>query len=202
MFKFEKRDSVEKGMKDVLVAKFTVDNEETFHMKNLYKLIHDWLDNEGFKDIYGDRDNPEIFYLERISATGSKEHRIRWRCVKDPTDSKYYRYFMKIDFTTVNMKSIEVMHQGYKMKTDRGDCIMEIEAWLQLDYKDDWKKTPFLNNKIVENLFRNRIYKEQIETHKVNLYKAAYRLQNTIKQYLKLRTLYEMPKPFHPEKGI
>jgi hypothetical protein len=203
LFKFEKRDTPDKGSKDILVAKVMVENEETFHMKNLYKLIHDWLDEEGFRDIYGERGtsgNPEVFYLERILGTGAKEHRIRWRCVKDPTNSDYYRYFIKIDFTTINMKSIEIMHQGYKMKTDRGDCIIDIEAWLQLDYKGEWVTHPIL--KKVDKLFRNRIYKEQIETHKVNLYKTVYRLQNTIKQYLKLKTLYEMPKPFHPEKGI
>ena len=198
LFKFKKREN-----KDILVAKITVDNEDTFHLKNLYKLIHDWLDDEGFTDMYGSRGsdgNPEIFYLERILGSGSKEHRRRWRAIRDPTDSKYYRYFLKIDFTTVNMKSIEVMHQGYKMKTDRGDCIIDIEAWLQLDYNDEWQSHPIL--KKVDKLFRNRIYKEQIETHRINLYKIVYRLQNTIKQYLKLRTLYEMPKPFYPEKGL
>jgi hypothetical protein len=202
-FKFEKRDSQEKGIRDILVAKFNIENEETFHLKNLYKLIHDWLDEEGFKDIYGERGsdgNPEIFYLERILGTGVKEHRIRWRALRNPRDSGYYRYFLKVDFTTLNMKSIEVMHQGYKMKTDRGDCIIDIEAWLQLDFRDEWKKHPLL--KSFDKMFRNRVYKEQIESHKVDLYKTVYRLQNTIKQYLKLRTLYEMPKPFHPEKGI
>jgi hypothetical protein len=120
----------------------------------------------------------------------------------NPKDSTYYRYFLKIDFLTINMKSIEVMHQGYKMKTDRGDITIWIESWLQLDYKDEWKDATFLKSKFIQNLFRNRIYKEQIESHKVDLYKITYRLQNTIKQYLKLKTLYEMPRPFHPEKGL
>jgi hypothetical protein len=205
-FRFNKRDTLEKGEKDILVVKLYVENEETFHMKNLYKLIFEWLIEEGFTDIYGDTindpGNPETFYMERILGTGAKEHRIRWRCLRTPGNSDYYRYFLKIDYTTINMKSIEVMHQGYKMKTDRGDVIVNLEAWLQLDYKDEWKDTPFLNRKFIQKLFRNRIYKEQVESHKVDLYKTTYRLQNTIKQYLKLKTLYEMPKPFHPEKGI
>jgi len=203
-FKFLQRDSVEKGQMDILVAKLNIESEDTFHMKNLYKLVHDWLDEEGFTDLYGDRHpdgNPETFYLERLNATtGAKEHRIRWRSIR--VANTYYRYFIKIDFTTLNMKSIEVMHQGYKMKTDRGDVIINIEAWLQLDYNNTWKDTPFLKNPFIQKIFRFRIYKEQVESHKIFLYKAAYRLQNTIKQYLKLKTLYEMPKPFHPEKGL
>ncbi len=196
MFQFKKRT---KENKDILVAKINVENEDTFHMKNLYKLIHDWLDEEGFKDIYGSRDNPEIFYLEQILASGAKEHRIWWRVIKNPQGAKYYRYFLKIDFMTLNMKSIEVMHQGYKMKTDRGNCMITIEAWLQLDYDDQWKEG-FL--KKVDRMFRYRIYREQIESYRVDLYKQTYRLQGVIKQYLKLKTIYEMPKPFHPEKGL
>ncbi|HIH31688.1 TPA: hypothetical protein HA235_03190 [Candidatus Woesearchaeota archaeon] len=200
MFKFEGEND-----HNILVAKYEIENEETFHMKNLYKLIHDWLLEEGFKDIFEDTENPEIFYLEKIYGTGNKEHRIWWRVIKTPFRSQYYRYYLRINFLTLNMKSIEVMHQGHKMKTDRGDCIINIEAFLQLDYNRRWrgndpKKRPFLMR--FDRLFRNRIYKAQIEAYKIDLYKTAYRLQNIIKQYLKLKTLYEMPKPFQPEKGI
>jgi len=101
--------------------------------------------SRGFKTIYDDPEdeNPEIFYLERILGTGVKEHRIWWRCLKVPQKSGYYRYFLKIDFMTLNMKSIEVMHQGHKMKTDRGDCVIRIWAYLQLDYNEKWRNSPF-----------------------------------------------------------
>jgi hypothetical protein len=186
---------------DILVAKIEIENEETFHMKNLYKMIHDWLAEEGFGSIYDSSDdNPEIFYLERILGSGSKEHRIWWRCLRTPASSQYYRYFLSINFMTLNMKSIEVMHQGHKMKTDRGDVVLFISSYLQLDYNRRWRDSPFMMN--FDKLFRNRIYKAQIEAYKIDLYKTTYRLQNIIKQYLKLKTIYEMPKAFHPEKGL
>lgn len=189
---------------NILVAQLEIENEETFHMKNLYKLIYNWLLEEGFTDIEGDK-YPEIFYLERILGHGAKEHRIWWRCMRSPQGSEYYRYFLKIDYMTLNMKSIEVMHQGQKMKTDRGDVVIKIWAYLQLDFHEGMRNNKFLTNFPVVNLekmFRNRIYKAQIESYKIDLYKTAYRLQNTIKQYLKLKTLYEMPRPFQPEKGL
>lgn len=201
MFKFENDPEF-----DIKVASLEIENEETFHLKNLYKLIHDWLVEEGFKDIYGSDDNVEIFYLEKILGTGAKEHRIWWRAYKIPNNSHYYRYFMRINFLTINMKSIEVMHQGHKMKTDRGDLIINIDSYLQLDYNRNWrgpagaKKKPFIMR--FDPLFRRRVYKAQIEAYKIDLYKTTYRLQGVIKQYLKLKTLYEMPKPFHPEKGL
>ena len=190
---------------NILVAKLEIENEETFHMKNLYKMIYNWLLEEGFTDL-DNGDYPEIMYIERILGSGSKEHRIWWRCIQVPKKSQYYRYYLKIDYMTLNMKSIEVMHQGHKMKTDRGDCIIRIWAYLQLDYtyEDDnskgWRSSPFMMR--WDKLFRNRIYKAQIESYKVDLYKTSYRLQNVIKQYLKLKTLYEIPRPFQPERGL
>lgn len=185
---------------NILVSQLEIENEDTFHMKNLYKLIHDWLVEEGFSTIFGGDDHYETFYLERLNANGAKEHRIWWRCLRTPQNSKYYRYYIKLDFMTINMKSIEVMHQGNKMKTDRGDCVIRIWAYLQLDYDKSWRKSPFMMR--FDKLFRNRIYKAQVESYKIDLYKTSYRLQNIIKQYLKLKTLYEMPRPFHPERGL
>ena len=202
MFQFDPKDATY----NILVAQLEIENEETFHMKNLYKLMHDWLIEEGFKDLY-DGDNPEILYLERILGTGFKEHRIWWRCLRTPGKSEYYRYFIKVDFMTLNMKAIEVMHQGHKMKTDRGDAVIKIWAYLQLDCQYDpitkkggWRGSPFLMN--FDKIFRNRVYKAQIESYRIDLYKTSYRFQNIIKQYLKLKTLYEMPRPFYPEKGL
>jgi len=200
MFKFDAKDAQKGDDYNILVAQYEIENEETFHMKNLYKLIHDWLDEEGFKSIFNDTSNPEIFYLERILGTGAKEHRIWWRCLMTPKDSQYYRYFVRVDFMTLNMKSIEVMHQGHKMKTDRGDCVIKIWAFLQLDYNRTWRNSPFMMK--FDKVFRNRIYKAQIEAYKIDLYKTLYRLQGVIKQYLKLKTIYDMPKPFYPPKGL
>jgi hypothetical protein len=185
--------------RDILVAKFEIEYEETFHMKNLYKLIKEWLDVEGFKP-YKERGEFEDLYFERITGSGAKEYHIWWRVYYVPYKSEYYRYFLKIDYQGLNMKSTEVMHQGQKFKTDKGDLILRVDAWLQLDYKDQWKDHPILKH--FDEWFRKRLYKNKVELLKVDLYRIAYRLNNTIKQYLKLKTSYDMPKPFHPEKGV
>jgi hypothetical protein len=185
--------------RDILVAKFEIEYEETFHLKNLYKLLKEWLDVEGFKALDG-AGEVEDLYFERVLGSGAKEYHIWWRAYMLPGKSKYYRYFIKIDYQGLNMKSTEVMHQGMKFKTDKGDLIMRVDAWLELDYGNKWKDHPILQ--YFDTWFRKRLYKNKIELLKVDLYRTAYRLNNTIKQYLKLKTSYDMPKPFHPEKGI
>jgi hypothetical protein len=184
--------------RDILVAKFEIEYEETFHLKNLYKLLKEWLDVEGYKAYKAGE--VEDLYFERVNLNGSKEYHIWWRAVRVPYSNTYYRYFIKIDYQGLNMKSTEVMHQGLKFKTDKGDLIMRVDAWLQLDYMNKWKDHFILKH--FDSWYRKRIYKNKIELLKVDLYKAAYRLNNTIKQYLKLKTSYDMPKPFHQEKGI
>ena len=185
--------------RDILAAKFEIENEEVFHLKNLYKLIYEWLKDEGFESDTGD-DKPETLYLDRTKASGDKEHYIWWRCAQAPRNNKYYRYFLKIDWQTLNMKKIEIMHKGQKFGTNKGDVILRIEAWLQLDYDEDWKKGAFL--RFFDNWFRKRFYLENVKSYRDDLYMTAYRLNNTVKQYLQLKMPVDWGKPFHPPKGV
>jgi hypothetical protein len=186
--------------RDILVNKFELENEETFHLKNLYKLIWEWMGDEGFVSVDSGDDKIEALYVDRSFANGQKEHRIWWRGVQTPRDNKYYRYFIKIDWVVLGMKKIEIMHKGQKFTTNKGDVVLFIEAWLQLDYQNKWQKNPIL--KIFDRWFRERFYLENIKSYKHDLYLTAFRLHNTIKQYLQLKSPVDWGKPFHPEKGV
>jgi hypothetical protein len=187
--------------RDILATKFEIENEEVFHLKNLYKLIYEWLDEEGFKAVDGKADDKiESLYRDTTTGDGAKEHLIWWRSVQVPRDNNYYRYFLKIDWQTLYIKSIEIMHKGQKFKTNKGDVIIRIEAWLQLDYRDKWKNHPFL--RIFDRWFRERFYLEKIKSYKHDLYLTTFRLHQTIKQYLQLKAPVDWGRPFHPEKGV
>jgi hypothetical protein len=193
--------------RDLPVAKFEVENEEVFHMKNLYKRVHEWLVDEGFVSTDVGDDKIEIMYWERFKPDGiSFEHHIWWRAVNTPKNNSYYRYFLKINYQTLNMKKTEVMSRGQKFNTYKGDVIFRIESWLQLDYKDEWGKkgfTKLFNNWLIK-WFSKRLYKEEIDNYKQDLYRLSYRLNSAIKQYLMLKMVddYNWGKPFHPERGV
>lgn len=187
--------------RDILASKIEIENEETFHLKNLYKLIWEWLGDEGFVAIDGPPDDKiEALYLDRTFADGSKEHRIWWRGFQVPRNNSYYRYFLKIDWVVLNMKKIEIMHKGQKFSTNKADVVLFIEAWLQLDYQNKWQKNPIL--KIFDTWFRQRFYLDKIKSYKHDLYLTSFRLHNTIKQYLQLKSPVDWGKPFHPERGV
>ncbi len=190
--------------RDILATKFEIDNEEVFHLKNLYKLVHEWLEDEDFVSVDtiggSDNDKVETLYLDRVTSSGEKEHHIWWRAVQVPRGNSYYRYFLKIDWQTLYMKSIEIMHKGHKFKTNKGEVILRIEAWLQLDYQDKWKNSPFL--RIFDKWFRERFYLKNIKEYRHDLYLTTFRLHQTIKQYLALKAPVDWGRPFHPVKGV
>lgn len=187
--------------RDILVAKFEIENEDTFHLKNLYKLVYEWLADEGYVSVDDvSRDVPETLYCERIQASGAKEHYFWWRTVHVPQGNRYYRYYLKIDWQTLRSKPVEIMEHGHKMKTDKSDLIIRVEGWLQLDYRNEWRNHWLLKH--VDKLFRERINHDQVLAYRNDLYNAVYRLQQTIKQYLKLKTPAERPRMFHPEGGV
>ncbi|MEK6963075.1 MAG: hypothetical protein AABX70_01515 [Nanoarchaeota archaeon] len=185
--------------KDISVGKFEIEAEDVFHLKTLYESIHDWLLEEGFKDVDGFADKFEQLYWERTGATGAKEFHIWWRVSKEPETSKYYRQFLRVDFQGLNSKSVEIMHKGQKVKTDKTDLIIRIEGILQLDYTNRLQKGVW---KGFEELYRKRFFEERKDQFKDELYNAVYRISARIKGYLKMRTVAKPPRLFRPELGL
>jgi len=186
--------------RDILATKFEIENEEVFHLKNLYKLVHEWLGDEGFNAVDTPDDKFETLYMDVTKASGDKEHHIWWRTVMVPRNNNYYRYFLKIDWQTLNVKKIEIMHKGQKFSTNKADVIIRVEAWLQLDYNDKWKDSAIL--RFFDKWFRRRFYLEKVQSYRDDLYATAFRLHTTIKQYLQLKAPVDWGRPFHPEKGV
>lgn len=185
--------------RDISVGKFEIEAEDVFHLKTLYESLHDWLLEEGFKDVDGFGDKFEQLYWERTGATGAKEFHIWWRVSKEPETSKYYRQFLRVDFQGLNSKSVEIMHKGQKVKTDKTDLIIRMEGILQLDYTNRLQKGVW---KGFEELYRKRFFDEHEDQLKDELYNAVYRISARIKGYLKMRTVAKPPRLFKPELGL
>ena len=182
------------------IAEFEVEHEDVFHMKNLYKLIHEWFKMNSFVSVDSGDEKIETLYFEKILGNGNSEHHIWWRAHHMPQNSQYFKYYLKFDFQTLNMGKKEITHEGVKVKTNVGDVIMRCGAYLVIDYKKTWR-----NNNLTRRfykLFLRYFYRNQIEYYKTDIWVKTYNLQDTIKQYLNLKTPNVMPKPFHNERGI
>ena len=179
------------------IASFEVEHEDILHLKNLYKLVHNWLMTHNFKSLDGNDDKIETLYFEKVLGNGNKEHHIWWRTHHVPNGSKYFKYYLKFDFQTLNMGKKETVYKGNKLKSNMGDVIMRCQSYVMVDYNHIWRKHPII--KYFYKYMLIYMYKDQIEYFKTDLWLKTYKLQDTIKQYLNLKTPQEMPKYFYDQ---
>jgi len=200
-------------LKDYPVDEFRVKYKDVFHLKNLYIMLHEYMYEEGW---YG-RPKPESgatkyastahaniekLYLEKFCQKGlhqgGKEMWIWWRMMKRP-DSKfnnYFSYWIDIDFHMVYIQNIEVMHQGKKMKVQKGEMEIFIRPKIMADINGEWEKHWFLKH--VQDIYEKRILSQELDKRAKELWREGYRLSAVIKRYLNMRTFIPTPEPFHP----
>ena len=182
-------------------ATFRIKFKDYFHLKLLYIMMHEWLVDEKYAT-REDSDFPENFYMHRETQRSGTEKWIWWRLTKVPTDNTYYRYVLDLDFHVILLKEAEVMHKGTKFKTNWGEVEIKVWANLEGDYEHKWRDHPILKH--FEELFRKRIFWADFQMHKNEFFREAYRFQEAIKTYLKLRTYLPEPEleEFYPPLGL
>jgi hypothetical protein len=186
MFVFQPRlKPLEKDIEIVKGGMFEVEIEKSLHLKNVYKAIYMWLQDHGYYDAEIQKsDKWETLYYEIKKANGLMFHHMWWRVLKNPrhTDGKVFRYFIKINYQTLAMSKHETMLDGKKFKTYKGDLILRMKAWLQLDPSNSWDTHPIIKH--FQPIIIRRWLKKRIDEEKKALYLDLVELQRTIKQLL------------------
>lgn len=166
-------------------AKFRIKYRGIFHMKLLYKTVHEWLKDKEWKDVdEGGLDHHERLYLDRTTPHGQKEYWIWWRMFYLPVNNSFYRWRMNIDYHCVYIQDIEVMHEGQKVKCNKGEVEMKILSYIEMDYEGTWSNHPTL--KFLKDIFTDRIFQTEMDRHRRECYRETFILQGEIKKYLKL----------------
>ncbi|MDP2750220.1 MAG: hypothetical protein Q8O89_05285 [Nanoarchaeota archaeon] len=189
-------------------ANFRVKYKDFFHLKKLYIMVHEWLVEFGWYSQVGfkarDYSNwPEWFYLQRESQKRGTELWAWWRLEKTIEGVSYWRWKMDINWHGILIKDTQVMHKGVKFDTNWGVIEVAVKAEVVADPDGEWAKHWLLKN--VNDLFRGVIFKNEMQRHKLELYREAYRLQEAIKSYLALKTYLPEPEAeahFYPTFGI
>lgn len=176
---------------DVDVVKLAIKYKDVFNFDELYKLMHLWLKENSWVDPvftfpeFKEGEGHEISYLEKDTASGAKDQIIVWELEKIPHNSPYFKYKLKIEFKTIQLKPVEIVHEDQKVKAHLGELGLEMKGVLVLDYQDKWDENGFL--KSFHPLWKKRIYKKQIGDHKDELQKDVENLHGAIKRYLNLK---------------
>lgn len=169
-------------------------------MKELYKVLHDWLMDNDWRDTDEGNDHWESYYAERTTGGGAKELWIWWRLSKPVRYAPYLRYHLDIDFHGLGILPTELVKDGRKMNVHKGEIEMKIKGAIELLYTSKFKENVLLRN--LERVFTKRIYKVQSEREK-ELYQELHAFYNFIKQWFKLKRYlpYEEKKGFYPSQA-
>ena len=176
--------------------------KDIFDLKAFYETLREYFLEQGWGNTEGDiADHWETYYGEKIDGGGAKELWMRWRLVKNAPDTSFIRYYLDIDWHVLALVSAEVVRDGQKLKVNKGECELNIRAYLDPLYKKQFEKDFFL--KQILNIFSKRVYRRTLEQRKKELYQEVYALQNFIKQWFKMKRYlpYEESKAFFPSQA-
>jgi len=195
MFVFKQRTTPPKKDYEIIPKgdKFEIEIQDTMHLKLIYRNLHTWLeDNEYYDAESGSGGNFESLYYEVKQANGLMWHHIWWRILKKPREhsGRYFRYFIKLNYQTIAVSKTETMLKGKKFKTYKGDIILRIKAYVQVDPDNEWDKHPIIKH--FQKMLIERWLKKDIEYHKNQLYADLVELQRHVKEYMGGKT--EVPR--------
>lgn len=185
------------------IHKFEIEIEYVHNLKELYKRLYFWLDDNGWKDVWG-ASNYEVRYWQRdLPGGGMSEHHIWWRAWRHPGslnyDQKLFKQFFKIDYQTIAASRKEVMHKGQKWKLDQSNTILRVESYLVIDWDKEWEKG--LLGRMKEP-FKQWLYKDKIVEQENAVFGATVELQNKIKDFLELTKDEEQEANIYPPNAL
>ena len=172
-------------VKKMVVADTTVKFKGFFHFKMFYKLLHDWLWDEGFRDFKGGDQYFETLHLQKETAVG-KEIIIKWSCQNDLYKSNYYRQQIDIEYHCLELKPAEAMYKGKKITINHGEVELQIKGILLVDYANKIEEHPILGT--FEKFLREKVLNKQLENLERDFYRDVMRLQGTMKAYVHMKT--------------
>ncbi len=185
---------------DIVVAETSVKFKKYFSMEGIYKLVKEWLVDEGFSGVTNRGDRSENYlerlYLEKETPAG-KELVIHWYAEQIPFGSKYYKMKIEVKWHALTLKEAETVYKGKKVKINQGEIETIISAKIETDYLNKIKNHPVLG--MFEKILRERLLKKKLEAMERTFYGDIMRLQGTLKSYLGLKLWAQAAEQIHPK---
>jgi len=186
------------------VPVLTVMYKGVFIPKALYWIIREWFMERTYTDLSGDRN---LFFVERLYAERrleTRDYRVWWRIKRQPhytpATAKYYQWFVDLDWRLVSISDVELVHEGRKIRAFQGDLKIDISAKIVWDPEGEIRKHWFLRN--IEAFFRRRMFKQELESNRKQLYREIYRFHGMLKQYLEMKTFLPEFDTFHEKYEV
>ena len=173
---------VVKGIRD-----FEIIYEDVFSLKALMIHMREWLIQEGFAN-RDDHTFEETLYLQRNSPQGKTIH-IRWR-VNKMMDNKagLFYHHIDIDFHIKGMQEVEFMHQGQKIKAEKGELKLLIGGKLIIDRDNIWGGHQRLGR--YSKFLINGLFRLKHEAQIVEVAQDTEKFNAAIKEHLNIHSFF------------
>ncbi len=174
--------------------------KDIFNLRDFYETLYYWFREYGWQGITNtgkdQEEQFEILFHEQHLPGGAKNVTIKWRLQKKAPNASGLHYYIDMDFIVIALTNTEVIREGRKLKTNKGEIGMEIKGFIEKKYEKDFGNDGFL--KFFLGLFNDRVY--STSDHEKHLYREMYVLQNFIKQWFKMKRYlpYEETRSFWP----
>jgi len=180
------------------VEKVELQHKHTFHFKEMYKMMHDWLEENDYVADTG-KDSYEKFYAENVHDNGMKEVRYWWHMYKNPSPEKdLVKFHLTIRVRGLAIVDKEVAWGDRKIKVQDGEITIEIAQEIIINYN-------ILDNhwlgEFVKKAVQKRWYKNYYEQYKDQAYADFYRFEDTVKRWLNWYQVSLVPRPHRDSLG-
>ncbi len=164
--------------------------KDLFDLKAFYQFLREYFRENGWKDDEESLDHWESYYGERIDQKGAREIWFLWRLKKTPEigsaqGSPFVDFYIDMDFHCLGITDAEVIKEGKKMKTNKGEIEMKIWAYVHEAFMEKFDKHRLLKH--LSKVMAHRLYHKEVMQRKKELYQEVYTLQHFIKQWFKLK---------------
>ena len=163
---------------------------DTFNLKYLYYLLHEWFIDNGFlldkkgNPIREDADFPETMFVHRDFGN-NQQIWWRWRFERISPTSPLFRWNIDLDMHILGLKQVESVINGQKVKADSAEIEVVVTSNLFLRISE-WKKNPI--TEYLAPVLEKFVYRKLISTEKRLFETKVWELQESIKTYFKMPT--------------
>lgn len=143
-----------------------------FNFRDTYQFMYKWLDDEDYII-------EEQKYVEEIQGD-AKKIEIIWVATKRISD--YFKNEIKLTWTVLGLKNVEVEQNGKRIKMNDGSFEVKFAGTLVKDYESTWEKKPI--TKFLRGIYDKFIIEGRIERYEDKLYGDVDDLIKDIKGFL------------------
>ncbi|MFW6311872.1 MAG: hypothetical protein ACOC1K_06525 [Nanoarchaeota archaeon] len=190
------KDAIHEGQIGLTACETKVKYKDVFHLKNLYRYMHEWLINDGWGN-HSDEKWPEVMYMSNQRHDG--EEVWTWWRLERPNNN-YMKSAMDVDMHVLYLKNVEKVINGKKVKAQNGECEVIIRGRLVVDPDSYWRKHWLLKH--LNQFYWRRFNKLRVEQQKQELYQDCYKFHAAIKNFFRLYQVEPDRKPFRSHGGL